>query len=81
MIQVIQRFRLEGANGELIKGGEEYDRRHALGSAAADNFEAINSRHLNVEKHHLGHGYVESCEHLGAVAAFAGDGKLREGGQ
>src|SRR5205085_12704166 len=45
---------------------------------AADHLEAVDLRHLDVEKHDVGLDRVERREHLAPVAALADDRKLGE---
>src|SRR2546421_4342998 len=76
--EIVKRFSLEGPNGELIEGGEKHHCWHSFSSAAPDHFKAIYARHLNIEKDHVRCGHIQSCEHLRAIAAFAGNGELRK---
>ena len=75
------RFGVERADGELVVRGEEHHRGHPLGRPPADDFEAVDLRHLDVEEDHVRPERVEGVEHLAPVAAFTDDGEFREGGE
>jgi hypothetical protein len=76
--EVVERFGFECAKGELIVGRKKHHLRHPLYGSAANHFEAVYARHLNVEEDHVGRQRVQRRERLRAVAAFPGDGKLRK---
>ena len=62
---------IPNANRELIERCEKYDRRHAFRRPSANHLEAVDLRHLDVEKEHIGAKRVESGEYFSPVAAFA----------
>jgi hypothetical protein len=55
----------------LVVGGDEHDNRQVLGRHLLDHFEAVEDRHLHVEKHQIGLKGEEHLDGVGAVRGFA----------
>ena len=69
--QVVERVHLERAERVLVVGGDEDDRRHLLGTDGLDDAEAVDTGHLHVEEHQVGHLVLNRRDGLRAVAALA----------
>ena len=79
--EVVERLILERLDRELIEGGEEDDRGHAVGRAAANHLEAVDAGHLHVEEDDVWREPIERREHFVAVPAFTDDRELGKRGQ
>lgn len=57
--QVFESLDLEGGEGVLIECGDEYGERHLLHADGTHHAEAVETRHLYVEKHQVGPGFAQ----------------------
>ena len=70
--QVVERVHVERAEGELVVGRHEHDRRHPLGSHGGDDAEAVELGHLHVEEDEVGPVPLDRAHRFGA-AGTGGD--------
>ena len=68
--QVIERVHFKRAERVLVVRGDEDDRRHRAAERARQR-QAVDLRHLNIEKHQIGRRALDRRHRLRTVAAFA----------
>ena len=67
--QIVDGVDLEGAQGKLVIGGDEQDRRHGR-AHALDHVKAVEFGHLHVEDHQVRRPRLDRGDGLEAVAAL-----------
>jgi hypothetical protein len=77
--QVVERVHLKGAHRVMIIGRHEDDVRHPFGNERADHGEAVQLRHLHIEKDQIAGSVAERGDRLDAVLTLADDLKLGMG--
>jgi hypothetical protein len=71
--QIIQRSHLECLERVLVEGRDEHDVGHRLDANRVDHAEAVELRHLDVEKHELGLELGDALDGLDAGLCLADD--------
>jgi hypothetical protein len=71
--QVIQRMRLERAQGELVVGGDEDHRGHVTHADRPQHVEAVDLGHLDVQKEQVRRRLFDGLDRFPAVRAFGND--------
>src|SRR5229473_2880432 len=69
--QVVQGVHLESTQGILIESGDEYYRWNLLGCQGFEDTEAIDSRHLNIQKDEIWIPLLDEADGLLGISAFA----------
>jgi len=68
---------VERAQGVLVVGGDEDDRRDAVRAHTLEDVEAVEVRHLDVQEHEVGPQLFDRKDGLTAIPALAHDLDLR----
>jgi hypothetical protein len=71
--QVVQRLRLEGAQGELVVGGDEDHYGHTAGADRPEHVEAVDLRHLDVQEEQVRRRLLDHPDRFPAVRALGDD--------
>ena len=78
---VVNGARIEGAQRVLAEGGGEHHHRQDLRAQVAQELEAVEAGHLDVEEQEVRRECRDGLQRLGGIAAFADDADVRVCGE